>query len=628
MDRYSVSFTLGKPSVPHGGNLAHNNREFTAANIHAQRSAQNITYTSQDIRQAYHQLFDEAVKEYNDKQYRRDRVITDYYERVASGKREEPFYEIVVQFGDSLTAPCGSERGEIARQMLDEYMRGFIQRNPNLHVINAVLHMDEASPHLHIDFVPFYTQGRKNGLQKGVSMKAALVEQGFAPRSTSENQLVLWEAAERAEMERILRRRGYAREDKNAHYAHMSVEEFKHSQDMRKIQTALREQKTVSVQDTQAENVRKLKSRVQSLEHETEQLRREKQSPYKSFFYSSPEKQAFVMERLDALHIPYRETENGFEAQECFVDTIRKLEKEFKAPRSSARDTLRQDIDRAIMQAKDFDDLLERLRRMGYLIKQGKYIAVKPKGSANYIRLKSLGEFYSEQALRNRLASSKKFQKTIADTISEAKKKSAPNLVVLETIQFYTVSFSTGALPMRKKNAAKPFSWTNDAELDVLLSLNRKIRDGASLGSLRHDFEQLVKAAEEKADALQKAEHDLEFALELKEKILIVFEGKQSKAFTREQAEETLRGFPSITRANYRNIDVMIADRTEKVRRASQENDEVQKTLTESSAVLSAAEKVFGETYVQSLVAEERQRREAAYIPNGMKNAGTGGITN
>ena len=91
MDRYSVSFTLGKPSVPHGGNLAHNNREFTAANIHAQRSAQNITYTSQDIQQAYHELFDDAVKEYNTKQRQPCRRIKDYYERVASGKREEPF---------------------------------------------------------------------------------------------------------------------------------------------------------------------------------------------------------------------------------------------------------------------------------------------------------------------------------------------------------------------------------------------------------------------------------------------------------------------------------------------------------------------------------------------------------
>ena len=115
--------------------------------------------------------------------------------------------------------------------------------------------------------------------------------------------------------------------------------------------------------------------------------------------------------------------------------------------------------------------------------------------------------------------------------------------------------------------------------------------------------------------------------MELKEKILIVYEGKKSKVFTREQAEETLRGFPSITAANYRNIELMIADRKEKLRAASAENDEAQKAVAQASAILDTAEKVYGETFVQSLVAEERQRREAAFIPNGMKDAGTGGIT-
>lgn len=98
-------------------------------------------------------------------------MIPDYYLHIAESKREEAFYEIVVQFGDCETAPCGSERGDLAKQMLQSYMRDFQRRNPNLFVFNAVLHLNEASPHLHIDFIPFYTKGRKNGLSKGVSMK-------------------------------------------------------------------------------------------------------------------------------------------------------------------------------------------------------------------------------------------------------------------------------------------------------------------------------------------------------------------------------------------------------------------------------------------------------------------------
>ena len=83
MDAYSISFTLGKASNPHGANLRHNNRTFLAPNIDPSRTEQNVTYVRQDVREAYHQLFDQAVQEYNDKQYRKDRVIEDYYTQIA-----------------------------------------------------------------------------------------------------------------------------------------------------------------------------------------------------------------------------------------------------------------------------------------------------------------------------------------------------------------------------------------------------------------------------------------------------------------------------------------------------------------------------------------------------------------
>lgn len=98
---------------------------------------------------AYHYLFDRILKEYNAKQNRKDRVIHNYFGHMMESKREEAFYEIVVQFGDSVTSPCGSERGDQARQLLECYMRDFQRRNPNLYDFNAVLHMDAASPHLH-----------------------------------------------------------------------------------------------------------------------------------------------------------------------------------------------------------------------------------------------------------------------------------------------------------------------------------------------------------------------------------------------------------------------------------------------------------------------------------------------
>lgn len=625
MDAYSVSFTLGKASNPHGANLRHNNRKFLAANIDPSRTEQNVTYAQQDVQAAYHQLFDKAVEEYNAKQRQPCRRIKDYYEHIASGKREEAFYEVVVQFGDVKTSPCGSQRGEIAKQMLDEYMKGFQQRNPNLHVFNAVLHMDEASPHIHINFVPFYTNGRQNGLQKGVSMKQALDEMGFRAKGKSQNRLVAWEASERAEMESILHRHGYVREDKNAHYAHMTVEDFKYSQDLKKLQTKLREAHTVTEADHETKSILRLKERVTALEHETTKLKKEKQSPYKAFFYTIPEKQAFVQSRLDELHIPYRETDNGFEAQDCYVDEIRKIEKEF-SPKTNQREQLRNDIDRMLMQSKDFDELLDRLQKVGYTVKHGKYISVKPKNGGSFLRLKGLGEHYSEQALRNRLAEKARYEQQLAKKVAEAKQLTAPNAIVLRTMQFYTISFAKGGLPMCRRDQKKPFAWTNDTELDSLLSLNKRINDGASLDSLHTDFTEKEKAAAAAESKLRSEEKDLQSFYDLKEKLLIVYEGKPSRLFTREQAMASLKSYPSITPENYKNVDALIASQEEAVRQAAADYDQKQKELAESSDTLATAEKVFGGTYVQSLAAEERQRRETQYIPNGMKFANGGGI--
>lgn len=625
MDAYSVSFTLGKASNPHGANLLHNNRKFLAANIDPARTEQNVAYVQQDVQAAYHQLFDKAVEEYNAKQRQPCRRIKDYYAQVAASKREEAFYEAVIQFGDMQTAPCGSQRGEIAKQMLDEYMKGFQQRNPNLHVFNAVLHMDEASPHIHINFVPFYIEERQRGLQKGVSMKQALIEQGFKPRSPKENQLVMWEASERAEMESILHRHGYVREDKNAHYAHMTVEDFKFSQDMKHYQERLREAVTVTESDREEENIRLLKEKMVALEHETTKLKKEKQSPYKAFFYTIPEKQALVQARLDELHIPYRETENGFEAQDCYVDEIRKIEKEF-SPKTNQREQLRNDIDRMLMQSKDFDELLDRLQKAGYTVKHGKYISVKPKNGGSFLRLKGLGEHYSEQALRNRLAEKARYEQQLAKKVAEAKQQTAPNAIVLRTMQFYTISFAKGGLPMRRRDQKKSFAWTNDAELDSLLALNKRINDGASLDSLHIDFTEKEKAAAAAESKLRSEEKDLQSFYDLKEKLLIVYEGKPSRLFTREQAMASLKSYPSITPENYKNVDALIASQEEAVRQAAADYDQKQKELAESSDTLATAEKVFGGTYVQSLAAEERQRRETQYIPNGMKLANGGGI--
>ncbi len=145
MNSLSISFTLAKQSQAHGANIEHNNRDYIASNIDISKVHQNINYIRESPEKAYEKLFSNAVKEYNAKQKQPCRRIHNYFEHILKSKREEAFYETVVQFGDKNTASCNSENGNVAKMMLDEYMNDFQQRNPNLYVFNASLHLDEAT---------------------------------------------------------------------------------------------------------------------------------------------------------------------------------------------------------------------------------------------------------------------------------------------------------------------------------------------------------------------------------------------------------------------------------------------------------------------------------------------------
>ncbi len=132
----TISFTTGK------GSVNHNSRKFHANNVDPERSHLNIEYFNENIKDVYHELFDEALARYNEKQTRNDRRIDDYYEKILSGKQEKPFYEIVVQIGDKDNMGAKTEDGQLAGKILDEYMKGFQKRNPTLKVFSAYLHMD------------------------------------------------------------------------------------------------------------------------------------------------------------------------------------------------------------------------------------------------------------------------------------------------------------------------------------------------------------------------------------------------------------------------------------------------------------------------------------------------------
>ena len=208
------------------GSLSHNSRQFIAENVDSSRTPLNIEYRNEDIRTVYHELFDDALARYNEKQTRKDRVIDDYYEKIRAGKQEKLFEELIIQIGNKDDMNASSENGQLARQMLDEYMQSFQQRNPTLRVFSAHLHMDEATPHLHIDFIPF-TTGSKRGLETRVSLKKALEALGFAGGTKSYTELNQWIESEKQALASIMARHDIEWEQKGTHEEHLSVLDYK-----------------------------------------------------------------------------------------------------------------------------------------------------------------------------------------------------------------------------------------------------------------------------------------------------------------------------------------------------------------------------------------------------------------
>lgn len=169
----SKALTFSKQS---GGNIEHNNRteKRERDNIDKERSKNNITLVNIPIKDFYEQEFSEAVKNYNEKQKRPSRKIGNYLEKVQKDKQLNEFYEIVVQIGDMHDTNCkDNPLNEI--ELLKKYVSDFQERYPNLKVFNAVIHLDEETPHLHLNYVPI-TENCKTGISKQNSQTKAFAE--------------------------------------------------------------------------------------------------------------------------------------------------------------------------------------------------------------------------------------------------------------------------------------------------------------------------------------------------------------------------------------------------------------------------------------------------------------------
>ena len=366
------------------GSLRHNNRTFHAGNVDPERSHQNIAYCDENIRDVYHELFDKALEKYNAKQTRADRMIDDYYEKIRFGKQEKPFHEIIMQIGDWENTAFESDVGKLATEILDEYMKSFQERNPNLRVFSAHLHLDEATPHLHIDFVPFIKTDGKRGLETRVSLKQALKAQGFVGVHKKDSEWARWIQAEKDQLAVIMERHGIEWEHKGMERPHLDVLDYKLQERQRELAEldAVVKEKTdeANILERQIENLTESAKVIttisQNFENEPEYQLPEPPTMMSAKTYKTKFVEP-IFKRLKALVVKvlqrYFEAKNDFErwksanyslarSNERLQKTVDVLERENHYLREDLRDYK---LLRKVFGSKQIDTLLEQARAKG-----------------------------------------------------------------------------------------------------------------------------------------------------------------------------------------------------------------------------------------------------------------------
>lgn len=231
----TISFPKGK------GHLTHNNRDFISKNVVPERTSWNRVYMQESLEQAYEKCFGQALMDYNATQKRKDRRKENYLKEIEnSGNKEKTFYENIVQIGKKEDTPVVdtdgnlTEEAKVAIEILEQYAKTFQKRNPNLYLFNCVMHLDEATPHLHIDYIPV-AHGYKTGMETRNSLTKALQQMGFAKAvSKKENETVAWQQRERAFLTELCQEKGIDVEVLGIQRDNLSLPEYKAA--MRKVE--------------------------------------------------------------------------------------------------------------------------------------------------------------------------------------------------------------------------------------------------------------------------------------------------------------------------------------------------------------------------------------------------------
>lgn len=133
----------------------------------------------EDVKKLYVEEFDGARLEYNEKQTRNDRKIEDYFFHISNNDKNDLAVEIIIELGNM---EFWKDKDETYKrkmtEVFKEQIRDLEKIVPSFKVANAVVHYDEASPHLHIVGVPV-KDGNKNGLKKQVGKSTVFTKESL-----------------------------------------------------------------------------------------------------------------------------------------------------------------------------------------------------------------------------------------------------------------------------------------------------------------------------------------------------------------------------------------------------------------------------------------------------------------
>lgn len=488
--KLSVSFRVDD------GVIDHNNRIFLPKNVDAARTKDNIVYKSENLQEVYHRLFDNALEEYNSRK-RSNEKIPDYYEHIKNGKQEKPFYEVVVQFGDSLNCGLKSGNWETAKEMLDEYIKTFEQRNPNMKVFNAVLHLDEATPHLHIDFIPICTN-QTRGLSTRVSLKRALSEQGITASSRKKSEWAVWKDSEFEYMTEILRKYGFERDIKNVHREHLTVDEYKDFAEKRAAIQATNKQinelkkknpSNLTADEFELLNNQNdfLRQKYTELQQDVDRLTKQLGAKFIPVTVLNPDKLQYAADGLTRAKIPHIAESTTLYIPDYAVKTFREIISHYAPLENAAtiREQIALDIDCLIYSSVAVEDLLNRLQSLGYEIKRGKYISVKHPNAKRFVRLNTLGDDYCCGRLEQRILSRNDFTNSMIEKIRAA---SHTEQLICTEILSITAEVKSFRLEPKKTDKEQIYTFHNDAQIDYLV---KQLNTIAELGLT--DRESIVK---------------------------------------------------------------------------------------------------------------------------------------